>query len=222
MTTAPVFSSYVIADPCIGVKDGTCVEVCPVDCIETTPDETQFFIDPELCIACEQCVLVCPVDAIYLVHEVPEQWKGSIETNAAFFLRAKEEAPSVSLEQAEAMIEAARSRATEIGIKVAVAVLDRNCAVVAEDSDTSVEHDDVARNKAYTAVTFELATTAITDRLVESPPAGIEPDASRVVRDAGGLPFGRPYVLGAIGVAGGTPEQDLECGRVAVTTLWPD
>ena len=25
--------SYVIAEPCIGEKDNSCVEVCPVDCI---------------------------------------------------------------------------------------------------------------------------------------------------------------------------------------------
>ncbi len=79
MTSNAVFSSYVITDPCIGVKDGTCVEVCPVDCIETTPEEDQFYIDPAICIACEQCVLVCPVDAIYLAHEVPEQWGASID-----------------------------------------------------------------------------------------------------------------------------------------------
>ena len=68
MQQTQVFSSYVITDPCIGVKDGTCVEVCPVDCIETTDESNQFFIDPTLCIACEQCVLVCPVDAIFLEH----------------------------------------------------------------------------------------------------------------------------------------------------------
>jgi NAD-dependent dihydropyrimidine dehydrogenase PreA subunit len=29
----------VINEPCIGVKDNSCVEVCPVDCIHPTPDE---------------------------------------------------------------------------------------------------------------------------------------------------------------------------------------
>ena len=220
MAITPVFSSYVITDPCIDVKDGTCVEVCPVDCIETTPAEDQFFIDPALCIACEQCVLVCPVDAIYLEHEVPEQWKASIERNAAFFLRAKEEVPSVSAEQAQVMIDAARERASALGIRIGVAVLDQRAQVVAEDSDTTTDFDDVARNKAYTAVTFELATSAITERHVEKAPEGTDTD--RIVRDPGGLPFGRPYVLGAIGVAGGTPDQDLECSRVAVTSLSAD
>ena len=45
--------AYVIAEPCIGEKDNSCVEVCPVDCIHPTPDEPdydaakQLFIDPD-------------------------------------------------------------------------------------------------------------------------------------------------------------------------------
>jgi NAD-dependent dihydropyrimidine dehydrogenase PreA subunit len=30
--------AYVIAEPCIGVKDSSCVEVCPVDCIHPTDE----------------------------------------------------------------------------------------------------------------------------------------------------------------------------------------
>ena len=77
-----------------------------------------FFIDPALCIACEQCVLVCPVDAIYLEHEVPEEWKASIERNRDFFLEAKEDTPAVSLEWAEQLIRLALVRAGELGIDV--------------------------------------------------------------------------------------------------------
>ena len=31
--------AYVINEPCIGTKDTSCVEVCPVDCIHPTPTE---------------------------------------------------------------------------------------------------------------------------------------------------------------------------------------
>jgi ferredoxin len=34
--------TYVIAEPCIGTKDLSCVEVCPVDCIHPTQDEQGF------------------------------------------------------------------------------------------------------------------------------------------------------------------------------------
>jgi len=51
--------AYVIAEPCIGTKDNSCVEVCPVDCIHPTQDEPDYdkvemlYIDPEECIDCE-------------------------------------------------------------------------------------------------------------------------------------------------------------------------
>ena len=54
--------TYVIAEPCIGTKDLSCVEVCPVDCIHPTQDEpgfddeAQLYIDPEECIDCDACV----------------------------------------------------------------------------------------------------------------------------------------------------------------------
>ncbi len=33
--------TYVITEPCIGLKDASCVAVCPVDCIYTTDDAEQ-------------------------------------------------------------------------------------------------------------------------------------------------------------------------------------
>ena len=27
--------TYIITEPCVGVKDASCVDVCPVDCIYT-------------------------------------------------------------------------------------------------------------------------------------------------------------------------------------------
>ena len=64
---------YVIAEPCIGVKDKSCVAVCPVDCIHDAAD--QLYIDPNECIDCGLCEPECPVDAIFMEDEVPDQWK---------------------------------------------------------------------------------------------------------------------------------------------------
>ena len=44
---------YVIAQPCIDVKDKACVDVCPVDCIHPTDGEgcvPMLYIDPDECI----------------------------------------------------------------------------------------------------------------------------------------------------------------------------
>jgi ferredoxin len=76
---------YVIAEPCVGVKDKSCVAVCPVDCIHGTDDDNQLFIDPSECIDCGLCEPECPVDAIFMEDEVPEKWKGFIKLNADYF-----------------------------------------------------------------------------------------------------------------------------------------
>ena len=53
--------AFVITEPCKGVKDASCVGVCPVDCIETSEEDDMYYIDPEVCIDCAYCVSVCPV-----------------------------------------------------------------------------------------------------------------------------------------------------------------
>ena len=77
--------TYVITEPCIGVKDASCVDVCPVDCIHTTDDAEQYYIDAEVCIDCEACVFVCPVNAIFYEDDVPEEWKSFTQKNLEFF-----------------------------------------------------------------------------------------------------------------------------------------
>ncbi|MDR7556324.1 MAG: ferredoxin family protein [Armatimonadota bacterium] len=39
--------TYIIAEPCIGVKDRACVEVCPVDCIYEYVEEVGGFVVPD-------------------------------------------------------------------------------------------------------------------------------------------------------------------------------
>ena len=76
---------YIITEPCIGVKDASCVDVCPVDCIHTTDEAPQYYINPEQCIDCAACELVCPVSAILHEDDVPEAWKPYIQVNAGFY-----------------------------------------------------------------------------------------------------------------------------------------
>ena len=76
---------YVIAEPCIDVVDGACLDVCPVDCIELAEDGRQYFIDPRRCIDCRACELVCPVTAIFSNYDLPAKWASYETLNATFF-----------------------------------------------------------------------------------------------------------------------------------------
>ncbi|MFQ5682903.1 MAG: ferredoxin family protein [Candidatus Binatia bacterium] len=77
--------TYVIVEPCIGVKDKACIDVCPMDCIHCGDNDAMVFIDPEECIDCDACVVECPVNAIFPESEVPEKWKHFIQINADHF-----------------------------------------------------------------------------------------------------------------------------------------
>ncbi len=108
--------TYVIAEPCIGEKNGACVDVCPAACIHTTPDAPQNYIDPAVCIECEQCVLVCPVDAVFLDSDLPDEWRRFEAVNAAFFQTNKVVAslqPDMAMRMAEAVAEFRVARGLE-------------------------------------------------------------------------------------------------------------
>src|SRR5439155_25072849 len=77
--------TYVITEPCIGTKDKSCVDVCPVDCIHATDEDPQLYINPEECIDCGACIPTCPVDAIFVDYDVPDQWREYTQLNADYF-----------------------------------------------------------------------------------------------------------------------------------------
>jgi NAD-dependent dihydropyrimidine dehydrogenase PreA subunit len=77
--------TYVITEPCIDVKDQSCVEVCPVDCIHADDEDRILYISPDECIDCGACEPACPVTAIFAEDDVPEEWSGYTEVNAQWF-----------------------------------------------------------------------------------------------------------------------------------------
>ena len=82
--------SYVIADPCLGQKDKSCVEVCPVDCIDPTRDEPedekdeQLYIDPESASTAMHATTPVRSEPVRRVGVAPE-WAKYAEINANYF-----------------------------------------------------------------------------------------------------------------------------------------
>ena len=75
--------TYIIALPCVDVKDRACVEECPVDCIYE--GNRMLYIHPEECVDCGACEPVCPVEAIYYEDDLPEDQEEYFDINAQFF-----------------------------------------------------------------------------------------------------------------------------------------
>ena len=75
--------AHIIAEPCLGTKDTSCVDVCPVDCFY---EGVNFLvIHPDECIDCGACEPECPVQAIFPDTDVPNEWTSYIEKNAKHF-----------------------------------------------------------------------------------------------------------------------------------------
>ena len=79
--------THVINSACIDVKDKSCVDVCPVDCIHGTEEDPQLYIHPEDCIDCTLCVDACPVDAIYAEEDLPQDQQQYTKINADYFAK---------------------------------------------------------------------------------------------------------------------------------------
>jgi ferredoxin len=77
--------TYIVTETCVDLKDKSCIEVCPVDCIHEADDDRMVYIDPEECIDCGACVDPCPVDAIFAEEDVPADQAPYIEINKLYF-----------------------------------------------------------------------------------------------------------------------------------------
>lgn len=75
--------TYVIALPCVDIKDRACVEECPVDCIYE--GNRMLYINPVECVDCGACEPVCPVEAIYYEDDLPAEFSEYYDVNVGFF-----------------------------------------------------------------------------------------------------------------------------------------
>ena len=75
--------TYVIALPCVDLKDRACIDECPVDCIYE--GDRMLYIHPDECVDCGACEPVCPVEAIYYEDDLPDQWADYYKANVEFF-----------------------------------------------------------------------------------------------------------------------------------------
>jgi NAD-dependent dihydropyrimidine dehydrogenase PreA subunit len=64
--------THIITSLCL--RDGACVDVCPVECIIPGQPESEwpwYYIDPDTCIDCGACIPECPYEAIFVEEETP-------------------------------------------------------------------------------------------------------------------------------------------------------
>ena len=131
---------------------------------------------------------------------------------------------SILLEEAQSVIQAAMEKAKEIGQPMNVAVVDngRDLKAFARMEDAWLGSIDIAINKAFTSASFLMPTEDLTEMTQPGQPLyGLEAtNNGRVVIFAGGILLTRDgEVAGAIGVSGGTVDQDQQVAEAGVAAF---
>ncbi len=118
----------------------------------------------------------------------------------------------ITLKDAKKVISAAEKKAIEIGQPMNIAVVDSGGNLIAQRMDGAwIGSIDISIKKAFTSRAFDISTK---DLAIQSQPGdqfyGIHvSNNGKVIIFAGGIPLKREcQVIGAIGVSGGSGEQD--------------
>lgn len=130
---------------------------------------------------------------------------------------------SITVEAAETAIRAAVTQAEADGVSMTIAIVDESGILKAfhRMDGAPLLSVDLAQDKAYTAVSFGIATDAWFDFIKDDPPLlhGIV-KTPRLVVFGGGYPLqDGDALIGGIGVSGGHYEQDMKVATAGVDAL---
>ena len=133
-------------------------------------------------------------------------------------------AEGVTLSSAQDVVEGARKKAEEIGVPMNIAVVDagNNLSAFARMDGAWLGSIDIAKNKAYTARSFDMSTKDLAPLCQPNQPLfGIQAsNQGQLIVFAGGIPLeSGGEIIGAIGVSGGSVEQDHEVAEAGVAAL---
>jgi len=128
----------------------------------------------------------------------------------------------VSAEVAQKMIAAAMAKAHSLGVPQVVAILDESGLLkgFCRMDGSPLISIEVAQNKAYTAL-LGAPSQDFFNRIKDDPAllAGV-PHIPRIVTFGGGLPIRIDgAIVGAIGVSGGSVEQDIACAQAGIDAI---
>ena len=128
--------------------------------------------------------------------------------------------PRLTVEASEKIAHAAMDACRKQGIQIGVTVVDRSGDAMVVKRDTLAPRVtlEVSRQKAYTAVNFNAATSSMADRFTQPFSVG---KVEGLVFSAGGIPIeAAGNIVGAVGVSGAaTGEQDEACARAGIQAI---
>ena len=130
---------------------------------------------------------------------------------------------SITLEAAHQAVAAAAAKAEEIGVPMAIAVVDPDGTLKAFSrmDGAALLAVRIAQQKAWTAISFGLPTMGLWEFVKEDPPLLHSlPHQEDMILFGGGSPINVDgKMIGGIGVSGGHYTQDQECADAGLAAL---
>ncbi len=130
---------------------------------------------------------------------------------------------TLTLQEANRIIEGALAKAKELKIKVSVAVCDAGGRLLAfqrmDDSIWAAVYG--SQGKAIASAAFGRASGLLTERADHPTMRGIAAaEGGHMIMGQGGMPIVRDgVVVGACGVGGGTAQEDEDCAKAGIARL---
>ena len=134
---------------------------------------------------------------------------------------AQEMKPFLTLKTAKAMAEAADKKATDMGIKVHIAIVDEggNLKYYLRQDGAPLVAEKISQMKAFTAVAMEKSTAEVGEiSKAETPGIELVPN---LIKFGGGIPIknAKGQILGGIGVSGASKEDDAACAQAGLDAV---
>lgn len=130
----------------------------------------------------------------------------------------------ITLEASKKMGKAALKKALEIKVPVVFSVVDNggNLLYLERMDEAFVTSIDIAINKAFTAWALKSGTNELSEVVLPGQSLyGLNlTNNSRIITFGGGFPIIiNDEIVGAVGVSGGTVEEDMEIAKAALNSL---
>lgn len=158
-------------------------------------------------------------DVLFVLSRVVEDDATVKSISEAIINTLNSNEKKLNLKSAKKIVEAGEKKAKELGLDFVLTVVNKEGHLILEEKmDNAIFASiDIAFKKAYTAAALKIDTVNLTELTKPTGSLyGLQNDSRYIIFGGGFLLKVNGEIVGAIGVSGGTVEQDMEVAKACV------
>ena len=158
-------------------------------------------------------------DVLFVLSRVVEDDATVKSISEAIINTLNSNEKKLNLKSAKKIVEAGEKKAKELGLDFVLTVVNKEGHLILEEKmDNAIFASiDIAFKKAYTAAALKIDTVNLTELTKPTGSLyGLQNDSRYIIFGGGFLLRVNGEIVGAIGVSGGTVEQDMEVAKACV------